>query len=161
MTAAVETPACATMRDLEEAYLENAARAGRTRQRDCRRCEGTGEWNHRSRTRSGICFACRGRGVCDLVDWAPAENDAATDYNRRISAALDAIRTHAHTITGRRNSDLQDNAQWGLRQLEAREPHRAMRALASLESGRLDDTLHALAAYYEDLAARGALALAD
>lgn len=110
----------------------------------CRRCSGTGVWFE-----SGFCFGCNGSGVKTITRYTAEEKAAKRTLAERTHGALERIKTRTRELAdGRRNSRLEWYAQYGFIALREREPERFAKMLDSLDAGRLDDVIHALAKYY-------------
>lgn len=112
----------------------------------CRRCSGTGIWFE-----AGLCFGCNGAGVKTATRYTAEEKAAKRALAERSYGALKRITTRTRELAGgRRNSRLEWDARYGFTTLRDREPERFAKMLDSLDAGRLDDVIHALAKYYRD-----------
>lgn len=95
------------------------------------------------------CMTCMGTGrVPSAAD--QFEIDSA---QRRGAELLAVLRARCEVRDGRRNGDIQFEADSGLSLLREREPHRVAKLLDSIEGGRVDAVIDALRVYFEQHAA--------
>lgn len=109
----------------------------------CRRCSGTGVYGN-----TGICFGCNGTGIKTCVRRTPQEKADQRALQLRTSHALEQIKSRTRERSGQKNSRLETDARHGFTALRDNEPDRFRRMLNSLEAGRLDDVIDALARYH-------------
>lgn len=116
----------------------------------CLRCNGTGIWTGWTPAgRGGECFGCDGTGVKRITRYTAAEKAERQKRLGQRSRSLKLISDRARELGNERgDTDLMWDAEYGFAALESREPDRFATMLAALEAGRLDDVIHALAAYY-------------
>lgn len=116
----------------------------------CRRCNGTGIWTGWTPAgRGGECFGCDGTGSLVITRYTVEEKAAIQDRLRRRNDAYTAIDSRAREL-GKQvgDSELRWDATYGFAALEEQEPERYAKMLDSLDAGRLDEVINALAAYY-------------
>lgn len=116
---------------------------------ECRRCNGTGIWAGR-----GECFGCNAAGTRTHARYTADEKAARKLLAARTISARDLVKARACELAGgRRNSDLEWDANYGFGRLRDEEPERFLRMLDSVEAGRVDSVVHGLVAFYQAAAA--------
>jgi hypothetical protein len=111
----------------------------------CPRCSGTGERS------GGQCFLCLGSCTVERLD---NTNRVDPKIGERRYRLILAMRDRAVELDDRPNGPLALESSWGRDLLESIEPERHARALTSIEQGRVDDVIRALAAYYHQVVDR-------
>lgn len=110
----------------------------------CRRCSGTGVYGN-----TGVCFGCDGTGRLTCTRYTPAEKAAISARRLRTTRALEQIKARAQELAGK-NSRFEWDVRYGFTALRDSEPERFTKMLDSLDAGRLDHVIDALAAYHRN-----------
>lgn len=126
----------------------------RTYQKKCGRCGGDGWY---SQTHGG-CFNCGGTrtvpgsGVVTVYVYTAEEKAASKLRAERYLRCMQIVRETASVLydADQMSAEAGWYAEQGVRELRDREPERYERLLASLEAGRLEETVIALSKYCED-----------
>lgn len=118
----------------------------------CKRCNGTGVWTGWTPAgRGGECFGCDGTGLKVITRYTAAEKAERQERLGRRSRSLALITERGRELgTERGDAELMWDAEYGFAALEDRDPGRYAKMLDSLEAGRVDDVVDALAAYYRN-----------